>query len=193
MHSFYMSKPIVAAAPPTGCGTTFGASVKRLRLRAAAPRLGSVLLAAMAGSGVPGASPAQSPHQEKPPPPINVISWPGFSTALQNGRYVVAFVEPARKAKLPPAGARLVSCDGHPAQQLARERLCSDATDGAARLLWDTGDRSAPPVPDRCIFETGNGQAAYRLEYSVPTAPALAAALAAAAGQSRSPPRLRLF
>lgn len=159
---------------------------------AAARRFAGVLLVATAGSGVSGGIAAQTPDMKTAQPPINVIAWPGFSTALRNGRYVVAYVEPARQATLPPAGARLVSCDGEPAQQLARERLCGDSAGDAARLLWDVGERGAPPPPDRCIFETDRGQAAFRLEYSTPSAAALSAALAAA-GQRRAPPRLRLF
>ena len=111
---------------------------------------------------------------------------------MQNGRYVVAFVEPARKATLPPAGARLVSCDGEAAQQLARERLCGDSAGDAARLLWDTGDRRVPALPERCIFETDRGQVAFRLKYAAPDAATLSAALAAAR-QSRALPHLRLF
>lgn len=164
----------------------------RLAPMAAARRFTGVLLAAMAGSGVSGGVAAQTPQAPTARPPVNVIAWPGFSTALRNGRYVVAYVEPARQALLPPAGARLVSCDGEPAQQLARERLCGDSAGDAARLLWDTGDRGAPPLPERCIFETDSGQAAFRLEYSAPSAQALSAALAAA-GQGRTPPHLRLF
>ena len=161
----------------------------RLGFTAAARRLGGVLLVAGAGAG--GIA-AQSPQPEKLPPRVNVVAWPGFATALQNGRYVVAFVEPAREGQLPPAGSRLVSCDGEPVQQLARERLCANASDGAVRLLWDTGDRRVPPPPRWCIFDTDSGRAAYRLEYSVPAADTLSAAVAAA-GRSRSPPRLRLF
>jgi hypothetical protein len=162
-----------------------------LGLNTAARRWVGVLLAAMAGAGLPGGIPAQTPHATGPPR-LNVAAWPGFSTAMENGRYVVAFVEAARKAQLPPAGARLVSCDGEPAQRLARERLCGNAADSAAWLLWDTGDRRAPPLPGSCTFETDRGQITYRLQYSAPPSEALPAALAAA-GQSRSRPYLRLF
>jgi hypothetical protein len=165
----------------------------RAGLTAAAQRVSSVLLAAVAGSALPWSLCAQCLHGEGQPQSISVIAWPGFSTAWQNGRYVVAFVEEARRATLPPAGARLVSCDGEPAQQLARERLDGKPEAAAARLLWDTGERFAPPLPASCIFETDRGQAAYRLEYSVPAAQAISAALAAAAGQRRSLPHLRLF
>jgi hypothetical protein len=153
-------------------------------------RLGSALLA-IGGCLLPCTIPAQSPQNHKPAP--RVIAWPGFSTALRNGRYVVAFVDGARRATLPPHGARLVACDGEPAERLARERLDGDVADGAPRLLWDVGDRQVPPLPASCTFETDRGQMVYRMQYGPAPADTIAAAIAAAAGQSRPLPYPRLF
>ena len=135
--------------------------------------------------------PAQNRQNHQPV--ARVVVWPGFSTALRNGRYVVAFVDGARRATLPPHGARLVACDGEPAERLARERLDGDVADGAPRLLWDVGDRHAPPLPASCTFETDRGQAVYRMQYGPAPADTIAAAMAAAAGQSRPLPYPRLF
>lgn len=48
--------------------------------------------------------------------------WPGFETAELNGRHVVVVRD---DADAPPAGARLLSCDGIAADELARRNLAT--------------------------------------------------------------------
>jgi hypothetical protein len=136
-----------------------------------------------------GGAPAQ-PRSESTHP---AVSWPGFATALQSGRYVVVYVDAARRGQLPPAGARLIACDGEPAEQLARERLEGGGRANAARLLWDTGNPGVPPLPVWCTFDTPVGRTAYHMEYSAAPAAVISAAIAAAAGQSRPLLYPRLF
>lgn len=147
-----------------------------------------VLLATGLGL-LPSGIPAQCPREVAAHP---AISWPGFATAVQNGRYVVVFVDAARRTQVPPAGARLVGCDGESADQLARKRLERAARANAAPLLWDTSSTLAAQ-PAACTFETAAGRIAYRMEYT-PASPAIiSAAIAAAAGESRPLPYPRLF
>jgi hypothetical protein len=138
----------------------------------------------------PAAAPAQYPTSAPSHP---AITWPGFATALQNGRYIVVFVDAARRAQLPPAGARLIGCDGEPAERLARERLEGVPRANAAGLLWDTGNPGATRLPTSCTFETAGGRTAYRMEYSPASAALISAAMAAAAAGSRPPLYPRLF
>jgi hypothetical protein len=147
------------------------------------------LLTAVLGL-TPAALPAQYPLSGPPHP---AITWPGFATALQNGRYIVVFVDSARRAQLPPAGARLIGCDGEPAERLAHARLERSPGGNAAALLWDTGNPRAAPLPTSCTFETAAGLTAYRMEYSPASAALMSAAIAAAAAGSRPLPYPRLF
>ena len=150
----------------------------------------SILLLTTALGLAPPDALAQYPRSGSPRP---AVTWPGFATAWQNGRYVVVFVDAARRAQLPPAGARLVGCDGQSAEQLARERLEGSAHANAARLLWDTGSPGAQPVPATCTFETATGLIDYRMQYAPATAALVSAAIAAAAGENRPLLYPRLF
>ncbi|HKD55362.1 MAG TPA: hypothetical protein VKB72_14200 [Steroidobacteraceae bacterium] len=150
----------------------------------------SILLLATALGFVPAVTLSQCPHSGSSRP---AVTWPGFATALQNGRYIVVFVDAARRAQLPPTGARLVGCDGESAEQLARQRLEGSAPANAARLLWNTDGSLAPPLPSACTFETAAGQTAYRMQYAPASAAVISAAIAAAAGESRPLPYPRLF
>jgi hypothetical protein len=148
-----------------------------------------LLLTAALGLALPDAL-AQYPRSGSPRP---AVTWPGFATAWQNGRYVVVFVDAARRAQLPPAGSRLIGCDGESAEQLARERLEGSAHANAARLLWNTGSPGAQPVPATCTFETVAGFIVYRMQYVPASAALISGAIAAAAGESRPPLYPRLF
>src|SRR5262249_41515400 len=159
------------------------------RIGPAAHRCSIVLLATTLGF-LPAAIPAQCPRSAASRP---VVTWPGFATALQDGRYIVVFVDAARRAQLPPTGARLIGCDGESAEQLARKRLQGSARPDAARLLWNTGRRGLPPLPAACTFEASAGRTAYPMQYAPAPAAVIAAAIAAAAGKSRPLPYPRLF
>ena len=158
-------------------------------MRSGAHPYSILLLTTALGLAPPGA-PAQGPYNGSARP---AVTWPGFATALQNGRYVVVFVDAARRAQLPPTGARLVGCDGESAEQLAQQRLEGSARANAARLLWNTDGSGAPPLPSACTFETAAGRTAYRMQYAPATAAVISAAIAAAAGESRPLPYPRLF
>jgi hypothetical protein len=98
------------------------------------------------------------------PPALNfAVTWPGFSTAWRGGSYVVAFADPAGR-NLPPVGAKLVSCDKVPAEQIAKQRLDryeGDLTVESGRftsapyLLWDRANSMLPILPQRCDFDVG--------------------------------------
>jgi hypothetical protein len=150
---------------------------------------GILLLTTVLGLAPPGAL-AQYLRSESQ---HSAVTWPGFATAFQNGRYIVVFVDAARRAQLPPAGARLIGCDGESVEHLARERLAGAARGNAARLLWNTGGPGAAPLPASCTFETAAGRTAYRMEYSPASAAVMSAAIAAAAGESRPLLYPRLF
>jgi hypothetical protein len=150
-------------------------------MKPGAHQCGILLLTMALGVAPPGAL-AQYPRSGSARP---AVTWPGFATALQNGRYVVVFVDAARRAQLPPAGARLIECDGESAAQLAHERLEGSGRTDTVRLLWDTGGTAAPPRPASCTFETAAGPTAYRMQYAPASAALISAAIAAAAGESR--------
>lgn len=100
--------------------------------------------------------------------PYFAISWPGFTTAWQGGKYVVSYVKPGVRG-LPPAGAVLVDCGGKTAEELAQERLDrweGDLTSEAGRvntapfLLWNRNNPFAGGVPGACNFQpNGRGRA----------------------------------
>jgi|SRR5215469_2792269 len=155
----------------------------------AAREWGILLLTTVLGLTPAGAL-AQYPRNESP---RCAVTWPGFATALRNGRYIVVFVDAGRRGQLPPTGARLIGCDGESAEQLARERLEGSAGANAARLLWDTGSPGAAPLPASCTFETPAGPTAYHMQYAPAPAAVISAAMAAAARGSRPLPYPRLF
>ncbi|HYF22229.1 MAG TPA: hypothetical protein VD929_02420 [Caulobacteraceae bacterium] len=100
------------------------------------------------------------------------IAWPGFATRWNNGSYVVGWSRGG--SKLPPVGAKLVSCDKVPAEQIAMKRLdrwegdltqASDRARTAPILLWDRANPFAGMPPQKCVFEVGKGKKTYTLEY----------------------------
>lgn len=100
--------------------------------------------------------------------------WPGFSTRwTANGGYTVAWSRPGND-KLPPVGAKLISCDKKPADQVAKERLDryeGDLTQAADRartapyLFWDRGNPYTAYLPNKCVFETAGKKKTYTLDY----------------------------
>lgn len=100
--------------------------------------------------------------------------WPGFSTRWVNNGYTVAWARPGDK-KLPPVGARLVSCDRKPADQVATERLDryeGDMTQQVDRartapfLLWDRGNPFTAYLPQKCVFRVGTSNKTFTLTYN---------------------------
>jgi Peptidase family S41 len=121
-----------------------------------------------------------------------VIAWPRVATAWRNGTYVVAYVDPAHEGDLPPMGAHLISCDGHLAKQMARERLDRYEANleleggryfSAPKLLWDLGNPFVGSPPSSCTFGTNGKQTTYRMRYSAPEND-LSTVVATAAGRS---------
>jgi len=99
--------------------------------------------------------------------------WPGFSTRWSNGAYVVAWAR-AGDNKIPPVGARLVSCDRKPADQVAKERLdryegdMTQAVDRARTapfLFWDRGNPYTAYLPNKCVFSVQGRNRTFTLNY----------------------------
>jgi hypothetical protein len=99
--------------------------------------------------------------------------WPGFSTRWVNNGYTVAWAR-AGDNKIPPVGARLVSCDRKPADQVARERLDryeGDMTQQVDRartapfLMWDRGNPFTAYLPQKCVFRVGTSNKTYTMNY----------------------------
>jgi hypothetical protein len=98
--------------------------------------------------------------------------WPGFMTRYADGQYFVSSRTEARG--IPPLGARLVSCDGVSANDLALARVASirgswalEATRASMgwRLLVDQGERFEP-LPRRCRFESEGRTRTYTLNWA---------------------------
>jgi hypothetical protein len=99
--------------------------------------------------------------------------WPGFSTRWVNGGYTVAWAR-AGDNKIPPVGARLVSCDRKPADQVAKDRLdryegdmtqAVDRARTAPYLFWDRGNPFTAALPQKCVFRVGERNKTYTMNY----------------------------
>lgn len=66
--------------------------------------------------------------------------WAGFLTIRQAGDYIVATRDESLEG-LPPLGARLVGCDGRPAEDLAADRI------GRFRGRWDMDSQKITQAP----------------------------------------------
>ena len=106
--------------------------------------------------------------------PDEVRRWPGFLTRYDgNGRQLVFVSEPWSGV---PMGARLVSCDGLSANQVAKKRIGSRVgrwnlesqrvTFGAMTFL-DTGDRYVGTI-NRCRFDAGGTTIDVKLDWRPP-------------------------
>lgn len=137
------------------------------------------------------------------PEPWSAISWPQFSTAWRDGGYVVAYVAPGAK-KAPPVGARLVSCDGKTAEEIAQSRLDkyegdltleADRYTTAPYLLWDRdGSTIVPRTPLNCQFTVGKRKRDYLLSYTIsPDANLLRAGYLAAAPIAQGGPTVEAW
>jgi hypothetical protein len=120
--------------------------------------------------------------------------WPGFLVEYDRGAFLV--LEPnITDPQLPPAGARLVSCDGTPAISMADSILQAYAglwsVNGVRPRLapWLLVDEGNPWVqhPDACVFETDDGPSEWRLVWR-PIDHGRLSTLLEAAATSRKPP-----
>lgn len=98
--------------------------------------------------------------------------WPGFLTVYRGVDQIVASRDEA-DASLPPMGAKLVDCDGVPAERLAEQRIGAFRgrwfLESQKALLgdWQFMNPSNPWVGEMrsCRFESGGGAAAYALNW----------------------------
>ncbi|ATQ44334.1 S41 family peptidase [Caulobacter mirabilis] len=96
--------------------------------------------------------------------------WPGFLTALEGGRYVVAF---NRDPAAPPVGAVLTSCDGRPADAFAADFIGKGAGRWnlrSRRVTYASSlfvDQMNPYVrrPERCVFQVDGAERTYPLAW----------------------------
>ncbi len=124
--------------------------------------------------------------------------WPGFLVAYDRGAFRVmdtGITDPRQ----PPAGARLIACDGTSAATLADSILQTYvglwSVNGvrprlAPWLLVDEGNPWVRP-PDACVFETDDGSSEWQLDWRPVDHDALAALLGAAAATHKPPIRIR--
>ena len=102
------------------------------------------------------------------------VRWPGFfATYAGDGKYQVSAPEPGEADELPPAGAELLSCDGHPIPELMAADVlpyCGIRTLEAScyryalRLLLDEGN-PAHPVYTTCRVKVGDQEKDYALRW----------------------------
>lgn len=134
-----------------------------------------------------------------PDTPSLPSQWPGFLTRFQGREQIVAtrLDEPG----LPPAGARLISCDGRAAWRLAEEnvgrfrgrwQLASQRTRHGPRLFIDA---SNPWIrrPTTCVFEAAGRKSAYRLTWRSMAQDEIGKRLAEAQQSFRAPIERRAF
>jgi hypothetical protein len=136
---------------------------------------------------------------ETPKAPKIATSWPGFLTREQEGRQIVAVR--GDQAGAPPLGARLVSCDGIPADRLLEQNV------GAFRGRWNLEsqheanawrlfvDAQNPFIrrPARCLFDTAGAERAYDLAWSPLSPEQFDAHAKQVAATYRTPVELRPF
>ncbi|MCW5724606.1 MAG: hypothetical protein KIS81_06580 [Maricaulaceae bacterium] len=88
------------------------------------------------------------------------FAWPGFAAAWRGGAVTVLDSDPSFETA-PPAGARLVSCDGRPAEDWIHARVFDFMMDPALPSDWYRAvpraflSRGNPlaPTPRECVFE----------------------------------------
>jgi hypothetical protein len=114
-----------------------------------------------------------------PLPRSFAVDWPGFSTSWRDGGYYVAYVQPNLRG-LPPVGAKLVACDGTPAEQVARQRLDryegnldleADRVKTAPWLFWNRGNPLIGGHPLTCDFQNANGRGKRSINLVYTTSP----------------------
>lgn len=106
--------------------------------------------------------------------PAHKDGWPGFTLRWDGSAYRVDGRAPFAGAPvLPPENAALVSCDGVPAEKVARTRVdfvfgnldLSGRIRTAPWLLWDLGNPFAGAPPRQCSFSVDGKPVAFPLAY----------------------------
>ncbi|MBX7249604.1 MAG: hypothetical protein K1X35_11255 [Caulobacteraceae bacterium] len=127
--------------------------------------------------------------------------WPGFSTRWVNGGYTVAWAR-AGDTKIPPVGARLVSCDRKTADQVAVERLdryegdmtqAVDRARTAPYLFWDRGNPFTAALPQKCVFRVGTSNKTYTMNYQPSAEAERRAAYMAGLGKPQGGPTMEAW
>ncbi len=105
--------------------------------------------------------------------PWFATAWPGVATGWRDGAYVVTHVKQGVRGA-PPLGARLVSCGGKSAEDMAQERLdgweANLSTEAgrirsAPYLLWNRNNSFVGGgVPASCRFQVGRREREFRLQ-----------------------------
>ena len=129
------------------------------------------------------------------------VAWTNFTVGWRNGGYEVTWVKDGVR-NLPPIGARLVSCDGQTAEELARRRLDgwegeldleADRVMTAPYLFWDRGNPFIGGLPAECEFRVGNRNRDFRLTSGFATEGERRAAWAATIYTPQTPLALETF
>ena len=106
------------------------------------------------------------------------FAWPNFATAYRDGHYVVSWVKEGAR-NTPPLGARLLECDGRPAEEFADLRLDlyegnleleADRVRTAPYLFWDRGNPFQIGNPAECRWQDGRRRRTVdvRMEFGSP-------------------------
>jgi hypothetical protein len=107
------------------------------------------------------------------------IDWPGFSTSWRDGGYYVAYVQPGVRG-LPPVGAKILTCDGKPVEDAARQRLDryegnlnleADRVRTAPWLFWNRGNPLVGGHPLTCEVTNANGRGKRTIDLDYITSP----------------------
>lgn len=129
------------------------------------------------------------------------VAWTNFTVGWRNGGYEVTWVKPGER-NLPPLGARLVSCDGASAEDMARRRLDgwegdldleADRVMTAPYLFWDRGNPFVGGLPGACQFRVGNRNRDFRITSGFATEPERRAAWAATVYTPQTPLAVETF
>jgi hypothetical protein len=96
--------------------------------------------------------------------------WPGFIATWRGDGMVVHHSTPGA----PPAGARIVSCNGMPVSNFVKKRLAAGNFRHAEAGIWWARAQNAfiasptfaKDKPQRCVFQTGGGNKELKLNWS---------------------------
>lgn len=158
--SAIISRNHPAAVPATGDSTfrvTLANAIQAARTRAGGVTSYEGWLATLRAFVVSFGDPHISLQTRLSP---SSVRWPGLVVGRQGEFTVVVSRDSTRAAELPEVGARLVSCDGIPGEQLGRDRLgvfrgtwdvASQRVRTTPALLVDDGNPFAPPLT-HCVF-----------------------------------------
>ena len=192
--SAIISRNHPAAVPATGDSAfraTLASAIEAARARAAVVSSYEGWLATLRAFVVSFGDPHISLQSRLSP---SSVRWPGLVVGRQGDFTVVRSRDSTRTAELPELGARLVSCDGFPVDQLGRDRLgafrgtwdvASQRIRTTPALLVDDGNPFAPPLA-RCVWSTAGGETETVLRWRTIAATALQERLGDAAPVGRA-------